>query len=108
MKLYVTQLVLQEVVINEVKYAKLYVTQLVLQEVVINEVKYAKLYVTQLVLQEVNEVKYEKRSVKGVLRRVDFARLPSPVISENLVGCDATRPKTMHNGFLVELPLCLS
>ena len=80
--------------------AKLYVTQLVLQEVVINEVKYAKLYVTQLVLQEVNEVKYEKRSVKGVLRRVDFARLPSPVISENLVGCDATRP-----GFLVELPL---
>ena len=90
--------------------AKLYVTQLVLQEVVINEVKYAKLYVTQLVLQEVviNEVKYEKRSVKGVLGRVDFARLPSPVISENLVGCDAARPKTMHNGFLVELPLCLS
>ena len=49
---------------------------------------------------------------KGVLKEcweeLILLDLPSPVISENLVGCDATRPKTMHNGFLVELPLCLS
>ena len=43
-------------------------------------------------------------------KKVDVTRSPSPVISkdEDLVRCDATRPKTMHNGFLVELSLWLS